>query len=1404
MALLDTNSSPSIAPIDDASTIDTSEPSSDYSVGVKPMYSDAAYGLDTHAAQAGESSVFSTLGNLVTKGGLLTGLSVINSFANTAIDVTNWMGADNQRLSMENELGDGDTLDYYKAHSQGIETLGLIAGSFIPGTAALKALKLARLGAPTNILVRATNIFAGPKAALVEDALQTVNAGNKALFGSLNASKYQAIALGYGENFVQSLVFEAATAATMKASPILDGDSFKDTLDNMFFGALTGAGIGGTLEGAFTRGMFNKLLVSADITSKASELTTRLGKGNFLAGDKAYLLIDSMDKIPQGPGESVLSASKASRTIDSATLAFKKTVQDLVTGEGNEEVANAFSDIILKMRNEQGLNREEIYNQLARLKLVSRIDSDTSGVENTGRFYINRIANAEKDSADYSDILTPTPRYNLSTDAKEWLAPTDQAGIKASGYSQAFELKPGATRYNVSRSIDTFDPEGNLIPANKTASEAWASGYDIHVDAGNKKVYVNPKAPNIRQVAREGESRPLSIKEEQAYRTTGQLPKGARALNGADVILDTKTGAIKNWASPVIGDLGEVKVKANGVSYGENFSSQSLDAPITAKTSALDSNARYSWISNRGIAAGDSINKSDTAVLEQLYREGASNKDGWLKYLQKKGIDNYADGTPLPTTLEGMLQDVKNSKDSLVADLLTDNPKISSEEISRRANVSEDYLANNLQSLDPKELMLDPEANNSVRHVKLSYDIGNIYQQDGQIQRGLMDVQYRVQIIQDAQQGTAAKYFGPEAGKFLATMKASDADISGSGAGFLSFAQGKYNSLSQQMERIGREVTSWYRKQEGKISDVFSPHTNALREDPVLAAEASNFIAVRQRTGENYVFLPDALAQKYGMVSSSGNNTFAVLEKSLVRDKGGNILDWNKAYLPDNFVHGDLVASGLAKDLGQTGNSTYYQLSDKLAAFERANMQLNNANVVARNNLNAAWGLSKRLPQDILYTPPVNVSQAKHFAYVKLREGTGMGDDAVRVITAKSKQDLETLIASIHEGDPDKFSVYTKEDLKQHHEVLGDYEYSRNFANTQVDAMLTRKGILNDIYPTTRGDQIAQNYVDWHLRQAMLLTRDHVELGNGQLFAELKAMGERFSSTEASQAGFVSAALGRSFDNPYAAYVKTALAIGAKDNYRIWSETQERLESFFNTAFNTAKRAFIDAKNGVLPYEEAATMAEKFGLGNPYGTAINSLKQAEQNYYGIANKLPDSRFLSKFVSTSNTILGATVIKLDTWQQIIHMLSTPILVASEANSVRQMLTTELPDGSGKMIPATSKVLFQSVRDFFGPKAEFEARLKLYQDNNFMHDADTVRDMRQLQDALTLPMGNFSQSKAMANLGKAEAFAQKFLTITNFSEQFTAWMAARSAHQMFEAAGYSGQQLLDQIGSFVNQG
>jgi hypothetical protein len=132
------------------------------------------------------------------------------------------------------------------------------------------------------------------------------------------------------------------------------------------------------------------------------------------------------------------------------------------------------------------------------------------------------------------------------------------------------------------------------------------------------------------------------------------------------------------------------------------------------------------------------------------------------------------------------------------------------------------------------------------------------------------------------------------------------------------------------------------------------------------------------------------------------------LEKSLVRDKGGNILDWNKAYLPDNFVHGDLVASGLAKDLGQTGNSTYYQLSDKLAAFERANMQLNNANVVARNNLNAAWGLSKRLPQDILYTPPVNVSQAKHFAYVKLREGTGMGDDAVRVITAKSKQDLES------------------------------------------------------------------------------------------------------------------------------------------------------------------------------------------------------------------------------------------------------------------------------------------------------------------------------------------------------------------------------------------------------------
>lgn len=1345
--------------------------------------SDAAFGIDNHGLAGGDSSIFDTVGNVLTKGVPLTGLAVANSFANTAIDVSNWFGGESKRLSIADEVGDGEMLDYYNQHQQGIEAAALVAGSLIPGTIAIKALKLAQLGKAGLALQRATNIFAGPKDRLIEGALSEINSED-ALYTTLQADKYKAIALGAGDQALQALAYQVATAATMKASPLLDQEGLSDVISDTFYGTLVGAGIGGLIEGVGIRGIFNKAILNADIKTKSQELATYLGRGSYVSGDRAAELVRSIDAIPEPT--TALGRVKTSFTKDRAALQAKSILGDLVD-EGDEEVSNKFFDTLMQMRIKGGMDKEEMYERLARLAKITRVTGDDSGVSDGAAFYVNRIAKGETYGAD--DLITAAPRYNFDNAAT---ATADEAAIKAAGTSLRYQLREGSDNFKIAKHTDSITWDGAVVPLYDTAADAWEQGFDFYVNRANQ-ISINPKAPNVVRTVRPGESRMLSKAEEREYRLTGNLPEG-KSLQGAPLTLNLATGDLKNEIVPVVGDFGGIKVLDKGLMYGENFSQQSLAKPLTAEFSPIDANARFVWAAKRGIQAGDSIASTDIPFLEQLLREGTASKswDEAVAGFERRGIS--IEGENLPTSAQELIGRIKLAKDDLINDLLRKSDKISSEEIARTAGVSEDYLAGMMKSDNAKDYILDPSASAELNHVKLWYDIGNTTINDGMIRRGAIDVAYRIGVIKDALTSATAKYFGEDFSRFISTSKSSDATISGTGSKFLSASNSAYDSLGQEMERIGRNLTAWYQQKIRQVSTVLTPAANQLRQDDVAAAELGMFRAVRQRTSERFIFLSPELAAKYGLAEADGSSNIAVLSDSLVKDKVGNILDWNKDYVPDNFHSGEQFSYHDAIGDSQTGNYTYYRLSEKVADWERANVQLNNQRIIARNNFNAASGLAKSYPLDTLYTPPINTSEHRFFALVKLAAGTGMGEDDTAVITGANAKELETKINLLRSQN---FSVYTKEDLKTYHEVQGDYEYSRNFAQSQVDSSLKSKGILNDVLPETRAEGLIKDYVDWHSRQEMLISRDHVELGNSQLFAELRAMGDRFQNVETSRTGFVPDILKKSAENPYMSYVKTALAISSKDNYRLWSETQERLESFFDTAFNTAKRAFVAANKGIIPFEQASAMAERFGLGNVYGNGVQALRA----YSDIANKLPDTRILSRFVSTANSILGSTVIKLDTFQQMIHILSTPILTMSEANSAKQWLTTELPDGSGKQIPATSKIFFKALSDYFN-KDTFNEWMPQYQKAGFIRDPDVLRDHYQLIDQLALPFGKFSESGITQQINNATKLAEKFVG-TRFSEAYTSWMAARTGHLIFDAAGYEGQDLFDNIGTFVNR-
>lgn len=1340
--------------------------------------SSAAYGFDTHAALGGDPSLFDSVSNVITKGIPLTGLSIVNSFANTGIEVANLFGANVEKVTADNELSSAgleDYKNYYDTHQQGIEAAGLLAGSFIPGMAAIKVLKLAQAGKMTSIMARATNIFAGPRQAIIYGALSDIkDAGS--LFNVLTSTKVKAIALGAGDQALQALAFETGVAATMKASPLLDQDSFTDTVNNAFYGMLLG-GVGGVVEGVVTRALINRAYLNADVATKSAETVSRYGmvpgasyNGSSIAGDRVIGILDSIDKIKNATQDTTLGVKKAQLTIDSATLDAKAALQELVP-DGREDLANATFDALVKMHAEGGASKSDAYDYLSRLAAIKQIGDEPS-IPTTDSFYVNRFA-ANNGSKSLDNLIT--------------VAPVDSADL-----SMRYTMKPFSTETKVARFDDTFTAtDGTVTPAYATQKDAFAAGNDIWIDK-NLKVSVNPDAPNIQgRIPVRGETRVLSLKEEASFQKTGQLPPGSAPVYGAPLVLEVHSGAITSKATPVVGDFGAPKLIPQGLAFGREISAQSMATPLTAGTPTIDANARYVWAAKRGIQRDDTIATTDIPMLEQLYREATTSKNGFSDYMQsavRTGVT--IESEDMPSSANELLQHIRNAKDDLIHDLIVNNNGMSAEEVARRANVPEDYISNNFKAQAPKDYMIDPDTFTTPNHVQLEYNVGNVFQQDGQIVRGLIDSKYRINAIKDAARAAGAKFFGENHEQFnIDGYTSSDATIQGTGPGFFSFSNSDYGTLGQAMERVGRFVTNFVTQKQGAIARELAPVANGIRQDPIAAAELGNFVAVRRRTAETYSFLPPDLAQQYGRTPDT-----VVVTRSLVRDKNGNIVDWNRDLTPDGFLP-TAAKSDRAGEISQPGLHTFYDLSPKVAAFERANQAINDTRLQALNDWYSAQGLNRSAPVGTLYAPPIDTRKYPFLAYVKAREGMALSDDGVAVIVGETQSALNAKISAISSD----YSVYTKDMLAKYHQVEGDYLYNRNFAQSAVNSDLQRRGILNDILPDTRAETVLQDYTDFHSRQTVRQIRDYVELSNAQLFAELRSMGERFNT---STAGPPITDLIKQPDNPYNSYIKTALAINEKTSYKLWSDAQEKLEAFASGAYRMARQAFTSAEKGIISFKDASDMSGSMGLGNPYEAFTQPIKA----YYNIANQLPSTNILSRFVSTANSVLSATAIRLDAFQSMINIISSPILTSAEFMSasrspqVQQLLTTPLPDGTNRLVPSVMKSAYTAVGNWFNPaiKAQW---LPIYTKMGIVRESSS--EYFKMIEALTLPYGKgFSDSVVLQKLSDMVELGSK-VTGSQYTENFVRFVAADMARQLYIAAGVDGTQLIDNIGTFVNR-
>ena len=434
-------------------------------------------------------------------------------------------------------------------------------------------------------------------------------------------------------------------------------------------------------------------------------------------------------------------------------------------------------------------------------------------------------------------------------------------------------------------------------------------------------------------------------------------------------------------------------------------------------------------------------------------------------------------------------------------------------------------------------------------------------------------------------------------------------------------------------------------------------------------------------------------------------------------------------------------------------------------------------------------------------SPPINTAKYRYFALVKDRPGLAGGTDDTHYLVGASEDDLRSKVALL----PSTKVAYYRSDIAEFKKAEGTYNFNRNFTSLKTKSDLGRAGLLTGQVPEFRADNLVNDLVNFHRNQETQLLRDYVELHNAKFFDQVQAMGQRYVAS--ANSFFGNEALGDTGKlapgNPYASYIRTMFGVSSKDVYPTWSQAQEKLQSYFDGAYNAIAESFGALRKGIITPEEAEKVSNSFGIGNFYGNAMSALTKA-QYYGGLSNRLPAPNIFNKIVATANTILGKTIIRMDPLQQLVHAVTLPIMSQLEyggaTKELSALLSSQVP-GSNLTVPSFSRTMFNAIRAFATRESNPDPAYQAIA-NSLAMPRDQLALHQKMINELTIPSGPTSNSQWLEKLDKAGAFAEK-ISGTNFVNEFNHFVASHIGYQIGSAAGQTGQELADTVSTFTNR-
>jgi hypothetical protein len=1340
-------------------------------------YHPVVLGADTTDLQAG---TLTRITEALTKGAPAAAISGAMSIYNTFLD---YAGQDQVNIeSAVRRFSSDEVGDFYAENKEATDIVGFVAGAILPSSLGIKGVQMLRSGTALGNYGKALGYAEARSNYWLQQALkETAESGGTVKNLLQSSARRKQLGWEMADQALLSTAAELAVVATMNDSPIFDGDSAGDFGWNVALGTALGGGIGGALGSLAAKGILKT--AGSQIQSELRLVDTifnpeRMGlnKGTEIASylDNMLTLPDGMEKLgfkyqyngrwQHVPGGLDISASVRNARDNATKLAQQQiAIKFNELAAGDAVIGQAYSQFVLNgidAARSAGKSPDEIvellHGYLENVSSIGGVDLQRMALD-ARKFYVNLQPTG----------TTPLEQLASSFSRKRTATTTKQAYILADDVMPQDLVTIRAADLGTDKLKDIW----------KLAPDADA----VQLPDGSFRF--NPRS-----------SRVLRYKEN---------PHQIR------MFLDVNTGTVSPETVPVFADI---TVKGKLVSTIDYISAGGTNnfrmAPTVASRidlNPIEATARFAWASSRSMdeiirITGGKIQSDDIPVLQRLVElepEAAADTLRKLKFIDDGRELAYDDLVSLKAfvdnkridILQKQLDEIGNKQGAkvpearVVAANLGVTREWAEEAMSNGFKVpkEEGGVLETLDALRPQNIavtwdfgmlpkMLPEDAyrmNMGPSHLA-SQELSRVYQIA--IRKQIADNAILTSMGEDADLIVDIERFMPEPNR----SAAQSATAEGAGASMLGASNANYGDRARlAVQESGKNTSLLVQRRRDAVVESLAPYINSLRNSQQASAELGILTTALRGSEYSYVFDPQNAKR---LISRDALDLSR--RAKITVDEALDMLQDSKT--PHSF--------SIARD----------EVADFLMAHSRINATRNDKMLPLWN----AVGLTRKAAGEMtVYVPPINTVRYPYHAFVRTKTQVGVASD-VTMITAKSEQQLRDLAAKVGND----YDVIYKSDVANYYKARGEYDYGMTLNESAVNSDMARRGVLADFFPETRLENIMEDYLQWHARQEEKHVRMAVQVKNQQFFNEMRFLSEQYRKVSESVTRGIGSRFKSKVADPFGDYTKTALDISKQQEFPLLDSLNDFVDNVGRAAGEALEKGFRDAKAGIISYQEANKIADRYGLGMPYKD-IDSYISANERY--------PRNLIREGFQKANLWLATTTLRLDMANSLVNIISTPIMLGTELSSIKQLIKNDsalsgklnalmslpVPGRNGARMPSTTHLIAQGINNYFGQdKALRMARYR---------EIGAIKEVSQLYHEVLDDLSFRSTIAPKQWIEGVSAAVEKGAKITGntFAEDFTRFISADVMRQLTDPIVAAKRMTIKEqnayISTFVNR-